>query len=72
MNSDKQNFQQWLGGNGNLTHAIHITPNKYSDTQMRKYLSWVNSELNETFLSRRFYNFKNQFDRFMFIVFRMC
>ena len=70
MNTDKQNFQQWLGCNGNLTHAIHITPNKYSDTQMRKYLSWVNSELNETFLSRRFYNFKNQFDRFMFIVFR--
>ena len=70
MNTDKQNFQKWLVGNENITHTIHITPNKYSDTQMRKYLSWVNFELNKTFLPRRFYNFKKQFDRFMFMVFR--
>ena len=70
MNTDKQNFQKWLSSNGNLTHAIHVTPNKYSDTQMRKYFRWVNFELNKTFLPRRFYNFKNQFDRFMFIGFR--
>ena len=70
MNTDKQNFQKWLSSNGNMTHAIHVTPNKYSDTQMRKYFRWVNFELNKTFLPRRFYNFKNQFDRFMFIGFR--
>ena len=62
MNTDKQNFQQWLSGNSNITHAIHMKPNDYSETLMRKYLSWVNYELNKTFLSRRFYNFKNQFD----------
>ena len=70
MNTEKQNFQQWLSGNSNITHAIHMKPNDYSETLMRKYLSWVNYELNKTFLSRRFYNFKNQFDRFMFIVFK--
>ena len=48
MNTDKKNFQKWLVGNENITHTIHITPNKYSDTQMRKYLSWVNSELNKS------------------------
>ena len=70
MNTDKQNFQKWLSSNRNITHAIHVTPNKYSDTQMRKYFRWVNFELNKTFLPRRFYKFKNQFERFMFMGFR--
>ncbi len=45
MNTDKQNFQKWLSSNGNMTHAIHVTPNKYSDTQMRKYFSWDITEV---------------------------
>ena len=70
MNMDKENFQQWLVRDENFTHSIHIKPNDYSDIRMRKYLSWVNYELNKTFLSRRFFKFKNQFDRFMFVVFK--
>jgi len=70
MNTDKQNFQQWLGSNRNLTHAIHITPNQFSDAYMKNVLSHVNYKLNKTFLCKRFSQFENQFDRFMFIVFR--
>ena len=70
LGTDKENFQQWLVGEKNFTHSIHIKPNDYSDIRMRKYLSWVNYELNKTFLSRRFFKFKNQFDRFMFVAFK--